>query len=172
MNLIVVMTVLGPDRPGIVESLAELIQQHQGSWLESRLAQLQDQFAGIIEFSLPASEQAAFESSLEVLKTSFQLQCQWSQVANHPSQSTRSVHLECLGQDRPGIVLAITDVLHDLNINVESMDTSLENAPMSGEILFKAGFEVGLPAQIDLNVLESRLSRIGEELMLDVQIED
>ncbi|MDF3127948.1 ACT domain-containing protein [Kiritimatiellaeota bacterium B1221] len=171
MNDSMVLTVLGPDRPGIVEALAEQVRNHQGSWQESRLAHLQDQFAGIVEVSLPSGQRQGFEDAIRVLESSMNLQCQFS-VVQSPKAAGKSVRLECIGQDRPGIVFAITDVLHDLNVNVESMDTSFRSAPMSGETLFCADFLVQLPALLDLDLLEERLSSIGQELMLDVQLED
>jgi glycine cleavage system regulatory protein len=171
MNRSLVMTVLGPDRPGIVEVLAEQLRLHDGSWQESRLAHLQDQFAGIIEVSLPEEQVDAFEQAMIALKQSQQLQCHLSVVGSAKATGKR-VKLEFLGQDRPGIVFAISDLLHDLNVNVESMDTSVQSAPMSGEQLFCARFEVQLPAHLDFESLEERLAAIGQELMLDFNYAD
>lgn len=171
MNCSLVMTVLGPDRPGIVEALAEQLRLHEGSWQESRLAHLQDQFAGIVEVSLPEERIHGFQQAMAGLKDSHQLQCQMSGVTT-AKVSGKKVKLTFLGQDRPGIVFAISDLLCDLNVNVESMDTSVQSAPMSGEQLFCARFEVQLPAQLDVDALEARLAVIGQELMLDFQSGD
>lgn len=171
MNESLVMTVLGPDRPGIVEAVAEQIRLQGGSWQESRLAHIQDQFAGIIEISLPAGNRDAFEASVSRLEKEMNLQCRFSVVKSAGEEGKR-IQLECIGQDRPGIVFAISDVLHALNVNVEAMDTSFQDAPMSGEMLFCANFVVRLPDQLDLDLLEERLASIGQELLLDVQIED
>ena len=48
-----VMTVIGEDRPGLVEALAELIAAHEGSWDESRMARLAGHFAGVVQIHLP-----------------------------------------------------------------------------------------------------------------------
>ena len=42
-----VLTVIGEDRPGLVEALADLIDRHEGSWDESRMARLAGHFAGV-----------------------------------------------------------------------------------------------------------------------------
>jgi glycine cleavage system regulatory protein len=171
VNQQIVMTVLGPDRPGIVEILAEVVRKHQGSWQESRLSHLQDQFAGIIELRLPTDQLSDFQGAVDELKSSWDLQCQFS-IVEATKQEGALVCLECIGQDRPGIVFAISDVFHDLHINVESMDSSLQSAPMSGEMLFCSSFAVRLPENIDLDLLDDRLAAISEELMLDVTIGD
>lgn len=171
MNQDIVLTVLGKDRPGIVDAIAKKISDLGGSWKESRLAHLQDQFAGIIEITLPSGKIVSFEESLRDLEQAWNLHFQYC-VVKSLKQPGELVDLECMGQDRPGIVFAISDLLFDLNINVESMDTSLQNAPMSGEMLFCVKFQVQLPEEMDLDLLEDRLSSISEELLLDVNVRD
>jgi glycine cleavage system regulatory protein len=166
-----VMTVLGPDRPGIVEAVADLVCLHNGNWKESRLAHIQDQFAGIIEVSIDSDAKQDFLDALPGLYQSHQLQCHVSEAAGAEGEG-RLVTLECIGQDRPGIVFAVSDILNEAEANVESMDTRYQNAPMSGEQLFCATFKVRLPGHVDVNDLEEKLSRIGQELMLDVQFEE
>jgi glycine cleavage system regulatory protein len=41
-----VLTVIGPDRPGLVEALAETIASYGANWLESRMSHLEGWFAG------------------------------------------------------------------------------------------------------------------------------
>ena len=62
-----VLTVLGEDRPGLVESLAYIIAAHEGNWLESRMAQLAGQFAGILRASVPDTNAAALINALQEL---------------------------------------------------------------------------------------------------------
>ena len=170
MQSTLVLTFLGPDRPGLVEQVAECIRSHDGNWTESRLARLTGHFAGIVEFSLPADKEEAFRAAIPELETRAGLQCilSRSQADLLPG---RVVGLECIGQDRPGIVLALTDALADFQVNVESMDSARVSAPMSGEALFTAKLRVRLPEHLDLGALERRLAEIGDEMMLDVDFE-
>ena len=64
MNSSLVMTVIGPDRPGLVESIAETVASHEGNWVESRMANLGGQFAGILRVELPADKQVALLQAL------------------------------------------------------------------------------------------------------------
>ena len=50
-----ILTVVGPDRPGLVRALAEAVAARSGSWLESRMARLAGQFAGIVLLEAPDS---------------------------------------------------------------------------------------------------------------------
>ena len=47
------MTIIGPDRPGLVESLASVITAHGGNWLESRMGHLGGQFTVILRVQVP-----------------------------------------------------------------------------------------------------------------------
>ena len=52
MNTYLVLTVIGDDKPGLVESLSSVIADHQGNWLESSMSQLAGKFAGILKVSV------------------------------------------------------------------------------------------------------------------------
>ena len=43
-----ILTVIGDDRPGLVERLSSVVSQHQGNWLESSMSHLSGKFAGIV----------------------------------------------------------------------------------------------------------------------------
>ncbi|HRE90933.1 MAG TPA: ACT domain-containing protein, partial [Myxococcota bacterium] len=49
MSSRLVLTVIGVDKPGLVDRLATAIATAGGSWLGSRMARLSGQFAGIVE---------------------------------------------------------------------------------------------------------------------------
>ena len=40
MTTPLVITVISADKPGLVESLAQVINRHGGNWLESRMARM------------------------------------------------------------------------------------------------------------------------------------
>src|SRR5512138_3613236 len=63
-----VLTVLGPDRPGIVEAIAAPIARNGGNWLESRMAHLAGKFAGILRVQVPAEREAALVAALHELE--------------------------------------------------------------------------------------------------------
>ena len=64
MQHTLVMTVIGPDRPGLVEAIATEVRRHDGNWLESRMARLGGQFAGILRVQVPADSEGALTQAL------------------------------------------------------------------------------------------------------------
>src|SRR5581483_12122181 len=65
-NLVVML--IGPDRPGLVQALAAVIAEHGGNWLEGRMAQLAGKFAGILRIEVAPESLRALTSALERLQ--------------------------------------------------------------------------------------------------------
>ena len=166
MQTTLVMTVIGPDRTGLVESVASLVTDHGGNWLESRMCRLGGEFAGIVRVAVPKAQQPALEAALGKLS-----RLTIGVHGDGPVQSTSPavlVALEVVGQDRPGIVREITRALSAQDINVEELATECVSAPMSGELLFQARAKILVPANVALDqlrqTLESGLAGLTVEL--------
>ena len=54
MRTTLVLTVLGNDRPGIVEQLSDCVLEAGANWEESRMAHLSGKFAGLLRVSVDA----------------------------------------------------------------------------------------------------------------------
>ncbi|MGD0537414.1 MAG: ACT domain-containing protein [Verrucomicrobiota bacterium] len=171
MQAPLVMTVIGRDRPGLVEVVARLVAAHGGNWLESRMCRLGGEFAGILRVQVPADREAALIAALT------NLAAEGLTVVAHRDQPTVAASgpaaavIELVGQDRPGIVREISAELARHGVNVEELVTECSSAPMSGEPLFKARATLGLPAGCDLAALRTGLEKIAADLLVDVTLE-
>ena len=59
-----VLTVIGDDRPGLVERLAAAISEHRGNWLESSMSHLSGKFAGIVCVDIETAQAMALKAAL------------------------------------------------------------------------------------------------------------
>ncbi len=168
MQSTLVMTVIGPDRPGLVESVATLVAQHGGNWLESRMSRLGGRFAGILRVRVPAESVAALMLTLAGLSArSITVTVQPDEFdAAAPQAELRQ--LEIIGHDRPGIVQQITSALARHGVNVEELETECVSAAMSGEMLFKARATVLVPNSADLVALKTELEKVAADLIVEV----
>ena len=172
-NTSLVMTVLGKDRPGLVEALAKAVADHSGNWIESRMAHLAGQFAGILRVEVAAPHAAPLTAALRALQE------EGLEVIVHSDAGTvdisiqRSslVRLELVGQDRPGIVREITHVLACHGVNVEDLTTECVVAPTTGQQLFQASADLQLPSPGAQAQLRQDLERLAGDLMVDITIE-
>ena len=164
-----VVTVIGKDRPGLVESVAAVVEEHGGSWVESRMSRLAGEFAGILRVSVPSANVDALSSGLEGLRTGG-LRVVVERGVEESADEGTVVLLELVGGDRPGIVHAISEALAAREVNVDELNTECEGAPWSGDTLFKATARLRAPASLDLDQLRESLEAIAGDLMVDVSI--
>ena len=68
MPIPLVMTIISPDRTGLVESIARVVAEHGGNWLESRMCRLGGEFAGILRVEVPAANKPALLEALQKLQ--------------------------------------------------------------------------------------------------------
>ena len=172
MQLSVVMTVMGRDRPGLVDSLAGLVAEQGGNWLESRMSRLGGQFAGILHVQVPAEKEAALIQSLKDLEREGVAIVVHSERPKPEPSAGPMVFLEIMGQDRPGIVHQISHALASHAVNVEDLDTECTSAAMSGETLFKARAKLNVPESCNLAALRQELERIAGDLIVDLTFKE
>ena len=168
MTRSLVLTVIGPDRPGLVESLARAVADHGANWQESRLAHLAGQFAGMVRVAVAEEQEAPLTRALEAIEG---LRVQVARTAAGAESAERpALVLELLGQDRPGIVREVSHALASQGVNVEELETTCSSAPMSGETLFRARARLHLPESVPEDELRKVLEKLADELMVDVEL--
>jgi glycine cleavage system regulatory protein len=165
-----VLTLIGPDRPGLVEAVAEVIAAHGGNWLESRMAHLAGKFAGVLRAEVPAERSRALVEALSRLEARGLRVVAELAAGPPPAGERRSMDLEVVGLDRPGIVREISQLLARHAINVEELSTDRTSAPMSGEMLFRAQARVHVPGEADLTAVRAGLERLANDLMVEVTL--
>ena len=170
MQRMLVMTIIGRDRPGLVDSVAGLVAEHGGNWLESRMSRLGGQFAGILRVEVPGENEPALAAALK------RLESRGLTVVVHPDQPkppvvvARQSLLEIVGQDRPGIVREISHALAGFGVNVEELETECASAAMSGETLFKARARLSIPESSDVAQIRQQLERIAADLIVEISL--
>lgn len=167
-----VLTLIGRDRPGLVSAVAARATAVGANWLESRLAQLAGQFAGVVRLEVEERDAGRLEAALRELETEgLHLIIERGAVAG-TAVTRRITRLELVGHDRPGIVRDISAVLARHGVSIEELETACESAPMSSEPLFRATAVLEVPASVSLDALRGDLEALANELMVDLNLND
>lgn len=167
---ILVLTVIGDDRPGLVDALSAVIAEHEGNWEESRMAHLAGKFAGILRINVPQSRVAKLTQALESLnETGLQVAVEQGRETAPPTR--RILHLELVGQDHPGIVHDIAHALAASRISIEELTTETRSASMGGGTLFEARASLAVPESVSLEDVRASLEALADELMVDIHLE-
>jgi glycine cleavage system regulatory protein len=167
-----VLTLLGPDRPGLVEAVADVIAGSGGNWLESRMAHLAGKFAGVLRAEVPAGQVESVIQALRRLESrGLKILAEVAGASPQPLADQRAMNLELVGLDRPGIVREISQLLAQQAVNVEELTTDRSSAPMSGEMMFHARARVHVPATTDLTRLRDGLERLANDLVVEIRLD-
>ncbi len=165
-----VITVVGPDRPGVVRALSDKAAEFGANWTDSVMANFAGQFAGIVHLQVPADKSAALQAALRAIDSET-LHVQVAQGdANGATVPARRITLELVGHDRPGIIHSIATRLADHGVSIDKMKTHIASGAMSGEQMFHLDAQLTIPADLDTDTLQSGLESLANELMVDITL--
>ncbi len=166
MNTVLLITLSGLDRPGLVGELAEVIAGLEANWEQSRMMHLADRFIGILEVHVRPGRAEELISQLQNIGD-----LQLTISTAKPGQSPQpTIELEVTGTDNPGIVKEIFSVLGSSQVNVETLRTHVEPAPDSGQMLFYASARLSAPTSANFQNLQEQLEAIAGDIMVSVNL--
>jgi len=161
-----VLTASGRDRPGIVERFTSTVIAADGNVEASRMARLGGEFAILMLVSVPEENLGAFRESAESLRDeSFDVHTRLTDcVAAEEMASSTPCGITVMGADHMGIIHDVARFLASQGINVETLDTDVVAAPMSGSPLFTMSAVVKLPPGMTVDQLREALDEVAEDV--------
>jgi glycine cleavage system transcriptional repressor len=156
------VTVIGPDRPGIIADVTRALAGAGVNLEDSTMTLLRGHFAMMLVCAGPdlaEVERAVAPLSGELVVTVREVGPESTHAPLGPSYLL-SVH----GADRPGIVSAITRVVAAAGGNITDLSTRLSGA------LYVLTAEVELPVSVDLEGLRTALDVTADELGVGVTL--
>jgi glycine cleavage system regulatory protein len=176
MTASLVVTIVGPDRPGLVSAVSNTAAEFGANWADSVMANLAGQFAGILHLTVPRAHADLLAAALRGLNSAdmqvvVTIAGANAGVASTQKASTKSIKLDLVGQDRPGIIRAISNKLAENGLSIDKLQTQLVSGAMSGEQLFQMHATVSAPRSLDEEALRRALEGLANELMVDITLE-
>jgi glycine cleavage system regulatory protein len=166
---LLVLSVVGSDRPGLTEALASAVFSAGGNWLESQLSRLGGLYVGSVLVELEAGQVDALRSA--VLTVDDQgLEVRIAPALESAATPGEGLDLSLVGGDRPGIVRQVTAVLSGLEANIETFETWISAEPHSGVPLFHMEARVRLPPALPAAEVQAALEAISAEIMVDISL--
>lgn len=161
------VTIIGPDKPGLIDRVASIAAAHEADWLESYMANLVGQFAGIVHLKVPAQSADALSAALEALSSDGLSVAVARGTASGEDSVARRLTLEITGHDHPGIVRDISHALALRDVSIESLETRREEASQSGEMHFHATAMLSVPDGVVIEDLYAAIEALSGEIMVD-----
>jgi glycine cleavage system transcriptional repressor len=167
-----VLTAVGPDRPGLVNDLSSLIGTAGANLEDSRMAILGGEFAVILLISAPPDALERTRQISAPVESELGLRCMLKETSPaHPPADYLLYRIDVTGVDRPGIVQAIAAILAKRHINVASLESHLSYAPFSATPMFVLVADLQVPSSMVLSDLRHELAATCEEENLDFRLE-
>jgi glycine cleavage system transcriptional repressor len=172
MNKNLVISLIGHDRVGLVEELSKLVVDSRGNIEASRMAHLGREFATLMFVTVPSESYEDLYSKVNNLSDEgFKVIIT---ETKHPDSSKYTgwlpYQIEVNGADHEGIIHNVSRQIADFGINIESMDTNVVKAPISGTPLFALSAVVFVPPNLTHHDLIEKLQVVGDDLNVDIEV--
>ena len=162
-----VLSALGPDRPGIVKEISSVIHKAGGNLEDSRMAILAGDFAVIVLFSASDAVVGIIKEKCRVLEEKLSLEIHLKETVKSEVDSTSKLFdFEATGVDQPGIVHAVSSILAEFDTNVVSLESRLSHAAFYGTAMFTVRAELQIRSDGIVDQLRKKLDRVCDELQL------
>src|SRR5690606_2745932 len=171
---LLVLSVVGSDRPGLTKALAGAVLSAGGNWLESHLSRLGGLYVGSVLVEVAGDKAEALRAAVAAVDA------EGLEVRIAPAQEEtalkdggaagETLEISLVGQDQPGIVSEVTKAVSSLGVNIEALDTWLGAEAHSGAPLFHMAAELRLPPGLSAGEVQAALEAISGEIMVDVAV--
>ena len=169
-----VITIIGPDRPGIVSAVSDKAVEFGANWTDSLMANFAGQFAGIVQLQVPVQHCEALMGTLRSLESPGMhvSVARGGEPDGKHAGMVRFLKLDLVGNDRPGIIHSISSQLANRGVSIEKLQTEVVSGAWSGEQMFQMNARLVVPQTLDTDELRSGLESLANELMVDITIDD
>jgi glycine cleavage system transcriptional repressor len=173
MRTNIVFTLTGPDKVGIVESVTKMFLDHGGNVEASRMARLGGEFAMLMLVSLPPERSASLDGQIDALAAQGYkvTTTNTDRPGTGPMPGWLPFRISVEGADHEGIIHEVSLYLAERGINIESMETGVDYAPVSASPLFTMTAVVAVPSGLADQQWEAALHSTGEILNVDIKVE-
>lgn len=173
MRQYLVLSAIGPDRPGIVNAISKIIFDHGCNLEDSRMAILGGEFAIVVlaagdgdQIAKLRKDTPAFGDKTGLIITTKPT----SAPGTRELKSARRYTVHAVGLDHEGIVHQITHALASLGVNIETLESTTAPAPHTGDPQFILDMQIQQPSQLTEEQLREKLTEACEAVNVDVEI--
>jgi glycine cleavage system transcriptional repressor len=171
-NTHLVISAVGPDKPGLVNDLSEAILECGCNIEDSRMAVLGGEFAIILLIAGSWNTVAKLESVVPGLQERLGMTITAKRTEfRQPSSNLLPYAADVVAIDHPGIVYNLAHFFSSKKINIEELSTASYRAAHTGTPMFSVHMEIGVPGDIHIADLREAFMDFCDELNLDGVLE-
>jgi glycine cleavage system transcriptional repressor len=174
MRSYVVISSMGPDRPGLVKEIAEFFTARGINIERSRGCVLGNEFGMIILTSGKTDDIERLIKDLDSLreKTKLEINVRKTKAPSH-RDALPSIPYKLIATsiDHPGIIHQICKALQLRGVSIEDVSTNVDNNPVTGANVFHMACYFSLPLAVKIIDLKNDFNRISDEYNIDIRFD-
>jgi glycine cleavage system transcriptional repressor len=165
----IIINAFGPDKPGLVYKISKIILSYNGNIENSKMILLESDFTILMLVKIESSKIESLKKELNnfsELDISFRYTNQKEKNIKYFNYSF-SISVA----DNEGIIYLYSDLFRKHRINIENMETEINNAPISGFPIFILKSLLNIPCDLDIIILKKELKNIAQENNIEYKLE-
>ncbi len=172
MTRFLVISAVGEDRPGLVNTLSESMLELGANIDESRMALLGGEFAMILLVSADEAVIDKLQQALPQISQQTGLTISGKETTPRPEgERTMPYEVTVVAMDQPGIVHSVTDFFASRGINIRELSTRTYAAAHTGAPMFSMEMMVDIAAGNRLSLLRNEFVEYCDDQLIDAMIE-
>jgi glycine cleavage system transcriptional repressor len=171
MEKLLAVTVIAPDRAGLVRDLSAIVTDAAGNIQESRMIALGSEFAVLMLIAGNWAAIAKIREKLADLAQRADLTITVRDSTRRVDPNSAPYHIDIVTLDHEGIVLSLSEFYASRELQIAEMSTRRYNAPHTGAAMFSVRMTVNIPAHIQVANLREEFLAFCDEENLDAIME-
>lgn len=170
----IIITVIGPDKPGIIASVSESLFKNECNIENISQTILQSEFACLCVATIPdllslEILHKTMNQDLEGKSLHVHIKALGDDEATGQKESTEPFIISTCGPDKKGLVAKVSRVIADTGANISNLKAMFKGGSNPDRNIMI--FEVDVPVRLDLPVLSDKLKNLASELNLDLTMQ-
>ena len=169
---LVVISVVGSDRAGLVNDLSKVVLDCGGNIDESRMTALGSEFAMLLLVSGNWAALSKLEKALGKFAADKPIEITVQKTGERDvAEDCMPYGIDVVSLDEPGIVFNLSNFFAGRNIEIADLATSQYAAAHTGARMFSVQMTVNIPGSMSISEVRDEFLEMTEELNLDAIIE-
>ena len=162
---------IGRDRPGIVASVSRVLFELGCNVEDSSMTLLRGNFSMMLVIACPDDLTVdAARSALQPACDDLGLVFSVLEVDDRASVPEPTHVLTVYGGDKPGILMATTELLASAGVNITDLNSRLVGE--TGQPVYALILELEVPTSVDVTDLDARVHAVASEIGVDVVLNE
>ncbi|HJP38495.1 MAG TPA: ACT domain-containing protein [Gammaproteobacteria bacterium] len=165
------ITIIGPDRAGLIRDLSKIVTEAAGNIQESRMIALGSEFALLMLVSGNWHAVASIREKLDLLQDGGKLTIAVRDSSPRANVTAAPYAIDVVSLDHQGIVLELSNFFAARDLEIAELNTRQYNAAHTGAQMFGIQMTVNIPADIQLSILREEFMEFCDNENLDAIME-